>query len=169
MKFFLSICKKSVEVLLFWFIQSPLVFCDSAPPFYVLCCKTCCYSLQYWGQDVFVSCFYSLTGELASDQNHSTTSCCPFFQPIRFIWYMTQSILSDVTLKTVLCIKKWVYIQILFLFAKSTKVSTQQEAAVLMEMGSFQEQNTGSIVFFSLWDRGFSGCFWQPGFKWMKI
>lgn len=96
MKFFLSICKKSVEVLLFWFIQSPLVLCDSAPPFYVLCCKTYCYSLQYWGQDVFVSCFYSLTGELASDQNHSTISCCPFFQPIRFIWYLNVDTISTV-------------------------------------------------------------------------
>lgn len=65
-----------------WFIPSPLVLCGSAPPFYVLCCKTC-YSLQYWG-----SGFYSLTGELASDQNHSTTSCCPFFQAIRFTWYL---------------------------------------------------------------------------------
>lgn len=64
------------------------MLCGSAAPFYVLCCKTC-YSLQYWGQDVFVSGFYSLTGELASDQNHSTTtSCCPLFQPIRFTWYL---------------------------------------------------------------------------------
>lgn len=61
-------------------------------------------------------------------------------------WTSTQSILPDVTLKTVLCIKKWVSIQIFFLFAKSTRASTQQEAAVLMEMGSFKEQNTGSIV-----------------------
>lgn len=126
-----------------WFIQSPRV---------ALHHRFMCYVVKHVihynrGQDVFVSGFYSLAGELASDQNHSTTttttSCCPFFQPIRFTWYLNVDTINTA----------WRDI----------------ENGALMEMGSFQEQNTGSIVFFSLWDRGFSGCVWQPGLKWMKI